>query len=39
MSDGFATYSGRGPRFGLSHPDLVHPHCKLSLLGPVGLLP
>jgi hypothetical protein len=39
MSDGFATYSGRGPCFGLSHPDLVHPHCKLSLLGPVGLLP
>jgi hypothetical protein len=39
MSGGFATYSGRGPCFGLSHPDLVHSHCKLSLLGLVGLLP
>jgi hypothetical protein len=39
MSDGFATYSGHDSCFSLSHPDLVHPHCKLCLLGPVGLLP
>jgi hypothetical protein len=39
MSDGFATYSGRGSCFGLSHPDFVHPYCKLCLLGLMGLLP
>jgi hypothetical protein len=38
LGDGFATYSSRGPCFGLSHPDLVHPYCKLCLLSPVGLL-
>jgi hypothetical protein len=39
MGNGFTAYGGCGPCFGLSHSDLVHPHCDFSLLSPADLLP
>jgi hypothetical protein len=39
LGNGFTAYGCGGPRFSLSHSDLVHPHCDFSLLGPADLFP